>query len=148
MKPSNAAAHTAASVEITEALARIAYLSDLGTPEEYIDCFSETPTWELGQAAGLPIPAATIVGRDDILRGVRERRASGVQGPGSYTAHAISTTSVTLRDDETAEARSLFCYYTGINATPTLAAVGRYHDTFVKGHAGLWVLHHRVITRE
>ena len=136
-----------AHAEIRNLLARIARLADLGTPEEYLACFSDNPTWELTQAAGLPIPPALITGKQTILEGVLERRAAGVQGPGTFTAHAVSTTSIEIEGGE-ARALSLFMYYTGINGTPQLAAVGRYDDTLVRNDSGAWVLHRRVITRE
>lgn len=133
--------------EIRNLLAKIANLADTGTPEEYIECFSEEPTWELTAATGLPIPATVITGRDNILKGVLERREANLQGPGSYTAHAISTTSINVINSS-AQASSLFMYYTNINETPRLVAVGRYQDSLLRDTAGKWVLHRRVITRE
>lgn len=131
---------------IRNALERIAHLADLGTPEEYLECFTDDAVWGLSSAAGLPIKETVLQGRNAIYEGVMDRRRVGVQGPGTYTAHAVSTTSFEV-DGDTARVRSLFMYYTGINTMPELAAVGRYSDTFERADDGRWLLSHRNITR-
>ena len=132
---------------IREVLARIARLADVGSPEDYLDHFTDDATWELASAEGLPLTPTIITGRQALLEGVLERRRLGLQGPGTFTAHAVSTTSVDVRGGE-ASAHSLFMYYTGMNGTPTLAAIGRYEDTFVRSETGEWLLRYRKITRE
>lgn len=132
---------------IRNLLARIAYLADHGTPEAYLECFSEDAVWQLSATGGLPVQPTRLAGKAALLQGVIERRAAGFQGPGTFTAHAISTTSIQLGDAH-ATAQSLFMYYTGIDGTPTLAAIGRYADTLVADQAGAWLLTHRIITRE
>lgn len=132
--------------EVRNALARIAWLADQGTPEEYATCFTEDAVWELTAGAELPIPPATVCGRAAILSGAIERRAQGVQGPGTFTAHAVSTTSVEF-DGRSAMARSLFMFYTHLDTAPRLSAVGRYADRFSEAADGTWLLAHRSITR-
>ncbi|WP_427869532.1 nuclear transport factor 2 family protein [Leucobacter luti] len=147
--PAEAPGSRAARVrsEIRDTLARLAHLADLGDPREYAACFAEDALWEVSAGAELPIPPAALRGRDAILAGAIERRAAGVQGPGTFTAHAVSTTSVEI-DGSRAVARSLFMFYTGLDGAPALAAVGRYTDVFAEQPDGAWLLAHRSITRE
>lgn len=132
--------------EIIDLIARIALLADGGTPEEYLDCFAEDAIWELTQAPGLPLEPQLIRGREAILAGVIERRATGVQGPGTHTIHAVQRTTVQV-DGDTARAESIFLYYTQSHQTPQLSALGQYDDTLVR-EAGRWLLAKRIIRRD
>jgi 3-phenylpropionate/cinnamic acid dioxygenase small subunit len=93
-------------------------------------------------AAGLA--ASTRTGRDEILEGVRERRAAGLQGPGTETRHVLSTMAVDVRGDS-ATARSYFTFYTQTASSPVLFSMGQYDDVFRLTADG-WKLAHRVIT--
>lgn len=132
-------------VEVATLIARIAQLADAGTPEEYIACFTDDAVWELADAGDLPMDTQRIVGHEAILAGVSQRRADGIQGPGSLTRHDVSSIVVTV-DGDTATGRSYFRYYTGINASPVLVGMGTYNDSFRRGATG-WQLSQRVITR-
>lgn len=132
--------------EIVDLIARVARLADSGTPEEYIACFADDPIWELAQAQGLPLDPQVVRGREAILAGVLERRAAGVQGPGTHTIHAVQRTTVQVTG-ETARAASIFLYYTQSDQTPQLAALGQYDDTLVREN-GQWLLAKRVIRRD
>lgn len=145
-EPCLSCADVSSHTQIRNLLTRTAYLADQGTLEEYLTCFAPDAIWELTQAEGLPIPPSTLRGQSAILESVAERRSNGVQGPGTFTAHALSTTTVTI-NGSTATAHSLFMFYSGINATPELVAVGRYTDTLTKDHTKTWLLQHRKITR-
>ncbi|UUE20189.1 nuclear transport factor 2 family protein [Microbacterium sp. J1-1] len=131
--------------DIAMLLARIAHLADAGDPEEHIACFTPDAIWDLTDATDLPMDVQTIRGRDALLAGVHDRRASGIQGPGTHTRHDISSIAVEI-DEDRASARSYFRYYRRTDGAPTLAAMGVYADTFVRTAAG-WRLHHRVISR-
>lgn len=135
-----------AVVQIKNQLAKIAYLSDQGTPEDYLACFTDDAVWDLAAAEGLPMQAVKIIGRKALHEGIIERRKSGIQGPGSHTAHAISTTSVEVAGN-TATAISIFMFYTSINRVPKLTGMGRYRDTFIATDQG-WLLKTRNITRD
>ncbi|MCR2813305.1 nuclear transport factor 2 family protein [Microbacterium sp. zg.Y1090] len=126
-------------------LARIAQSADTGEPEDYVEHFTEDAVWDLTDATGLPLRTQTLRGRHALLAGVRERRAAGVQGPGSATRHDVSTVVVDL-DGDRARSRSYFRYYLATDAQPQLAAMGTYDDEFVRTEAG-WRLHRRVIGR-
>ena len=131
--------------EIAMLLARIAQLADAGTPEEYIGCFTPDAVWDLTDATDLPMDVQTISGRDALLAGVHERRAAGIQGPGTHTRHDVSSITVEV-DGDHATARAYFRYYRGTDGIPTLVAMGVYTDAFVRDAAG-WRLQHRVISR-
>ncbi|MGV2901657.1 nuclear transport factor 2 family protein [Microbacterium sp. AGC62] len=131
--------------EIAMLLARIAQLADAGDPEQYIDCFTPDAVWDLTDATDLPMDVQTISGRAALLAGVQERRAAGIQGPGSHTRHDVSSITVEVAGDR-ATARSYFRYYRGTDGIPTLAAMGVYADVFVRGESG-WRLHRREISR-
>ena len=137
-------AHTRA--EITDTLARIAYLADLGTVDEYLSHFTPGASWELQVSSGLPIAATTLSGTAAIRESVLARRAAGVQGPGSHTTHQVSATWI-VQSGDTATASSLFLFYTRRGDRPELAGLGRYRDVFV-WHAGRWLLDSRVVTSE
>lgn len=132
-------------IEIAILIARIAQHADGGTPEEYISCFTADAVWELADAGGLPMAGGRVQGHDEILSGVRTRRADGIQGPGSHTRHDVSSITVDV-DGDVATSRAYFRYYTGTDATPAIVAIGTYDDTHVREADG-WKLSRRVITR-
>lgn len=133
------------TIEVSMLIARIAHLADSGTPEEYIAYFTEDATWELADATGLPMQTQRITGHAQILAGVHERRAEGIQGPGTHTRHDVSSILVEI-DGDRATSRTYFRYYTGSDATPTIVALGRYNDVHTRTADG-WRLSQRVITR-
>lgn len=126
-------------------IARIAQLADSGTPDEYIACFTDDAVWELADPGDLPMDSQRVVGHAEILAGVHQRRADGIQGPGSHTRHDVSSIVVDV-DGDRAEGRSYFRYYTDTLGAPVLVGMGTYSDTFLRGEHG-WRLHQRVITR-
>ncbi|MBS1699049.1 MAG: nuclear transport factor 2 family protein [Actinobacteria bacterium] len=145
MSPAERGQVAADRVEIAMLIARIAQHADSGTPEEYISCFAADAVWELADAGGLPMSGGRIQGHADILDGVHQRRAEGIQGPGSHTRHDVSSIVVDVTGDE-AVSRAYFRYYTGTDATPVIVALGTYNDTYVREGDG-WKLSRRVITR-
>lgn len=132
-------------LEIGRLLARVAQLADDGDPADYIGCFTADAIWDLENATDLPLDSQRIQGHEALLRGVHERRASGVQGPGSHTRHDVSTIVIQVSGDE-ATARTYFRYYRDADSIPTLIAIGCYQDRFVRTTLG-WRLHHRRIGR-
>lgn len=131
--------------DIAMLLARIAHLADTGDPDDYIACFTHDAVWDLTDATDLPMDVQTIEGREALLAGVHERRAAGIQGPGTHTRHDVSSIAVTV-DGDRATAHSYFRYYRGTDGIPTLAAMGSYTDAFVRD-AGVWRLRRRTISR-
>jgi 3-phenylpropionate/cinnamic acid dioxygenase small subunit len=84
-------------------------------------------------------------GRAEIRAGAEERRASGIQGPGTNTRHVLTTTSVDVESDDRATARSYYLFVDSTTTTPTIRTVGQYDDVLVRGAQG-WQLARRDIT--
>ena len=133
-------------LDIRDLIARIAHLADSGEVAEYLDCLTPDAAWELTSATGLALTEQVRRGRADLEAGVVERRASGMQGPGSRTRHDVSSIAVTVTGDR-AHARSYFRYYVDADVTPVLSAMGRYDDEFVRTSDG-WRLARRIISRD
>ncbi len=133
-------------LDIARLIARIAHLADTGEVTAYLDCFTADAAWELTSATGLALTEQVRRGRADLEAGVHERRASGMQGPGSRTKHDVSSIAVAV-DGDRASATSYFRYYADADRTPTLSAMGRYDDEFVRTPGG-WRLARRVIARD
>ncbi|MEW2459313.1 MULTISPECIES: nuclear transport factor 2 family protein [Microbacterium] len=131
--------------EIAMLLARIAHLADAGDPAEYVRCFTPDAVWDLTDATDLPMDVQTISGRAALLAGVHERRAAGIQGPGTHTRHDVSSIAVEV-DGDRARSRAYFRYYRGTDGAPVLAAMGVYADEFVRD-GDRWLLRRRVISR-
>ncbi|NHF62166.1 nuclear transport factor 2 family protein [Microcella pacifica] len=135
-----------ARLAITSLLARIAHLADDGEVAEYLACFTADASWELKNGRGLDLAPQVRRGYDELAAGVHERRASGMQGPGSHTMHDISSIDIRV-DGDTARATSYFRYYRSTDATPELVTMGRYDDEFTKTVDG-WRMRRRVIRRD
>lgn len=132
-------------VAVMRLIARIAHLADTGDLGEYADCFAEDAIWVLPADSGVGLPPQTRSGIADIVQGARERRDSGMQGPGSSTRHVVSTIDVEVQGD-TATSRAYWRYYSHTDATPQLLTMGQYDDTFRRTSSG-WRLQQRAITR-
>jgi 3-phenylpropionate/cinnamic acid dioxygenase small subunit len=131
--------------EIHHALARVAHLADDGELPDYLDMFTEDALWETPAVEATAIKADRRRGRADIGEGASARRASGIQGPGSATRHVVHTIEVTTVSEDTATSVSYWAFYQSTTATPALAGMGRYDDTWRLTGTG-WKLAHRRIT--
>jgi 3-phenylpropionate/cinnamic acid dioxygenase small subunit len=131
--------------EVRNVLARIAQTADTGTIEEYLDNFTADAQWVMPDNPSLGVAGSVRTGHTEIRSGVEERRAAGLQGPGSYSRHMVQTIAVRAESVDRATARSYFTYYTDTLLAPKLASVGQYDDTFVRTEAG-WKLCRREIT--
>lgn len=140
-------AQLADQLAIRDLIARVAQLADSGTLDEYAACFTDDAVWQPPAAAAVPLHGGTRTGIADILAGVTERRADGVQGPGTHTQHVVSTISVVLEGPDRARSRSYWRYYAGTDQTPRLLSVGRYDDEFARTGQG-WRVASRRITSE
>ncbi len=134
-----------ADAEIRTLLARIAQLADTGDLDEYITLFTGDAVWAMPENPLLGLAANSRQGHEEILEGARERRASGLQGPGTDTRHVLTTLAIEVIDDTHANARSYFLFFGATSTTPELRTMGQYDDVLVKGEHG-WQLAHRTIT--
>jgi uncharacterized protein (TIGR02246 family) len=134
-----------ADAEIRTLLARIAQLADTGDLEEYLTCFTEDAVWAMPDNPAVGMTANEKQGHAEILQGAQERRASGLQGPGTQSRHVLTTIAVTMDGDARATVRSYFMFFGTTSTAPTLRTMGQYDDVVVKGERG-WQLAHRTIT--
>jgi 3-phenylpropionate/cinnamic acid dioxygenase small subunit len=123
---------------IRNIVARLAQLADMGDLDDYLKLWTEDASWEMPGA-----PARK--GHADILQGAKERRANGMQGPGTSTRHVVTTLSVQLDGADAATADSYFLYVADTTTSPRLGSVGHYHDTF-RGSTDGWRMARRQIT--
>lgn len=121
---------------VAHLIARIAQLADDGDLATYVACFTPDARWDM--------PGSPRRGRADIVAGSEARRAAGTSGPGTQTRHVLSTMDVEV-DGDTAQAASYWQFYVNTETAPTVLAMGKYNDTFVRSAHG-WQLDHRRIT--
>jgi 3-phenylpropionate/cinnamic acid dioxygenase small subunit len=134
-----------ADAEIRTVLARIAQLADTGDLDEYLSLFTEDAVWGMPDNPAVGMTANEKRGHAEILAGAQERRASGLQGPGTDSRHVLTTIAIDVESDDRATARSYFMFFATTSTAPTLRTMGQYDDILVKGERG-WQLAHRVIT--
>ena len=134
-----------ADAEIRTVLARIAQLADTGDLDEYVTLFTDDAVWAMPDNPSLGMAASEKVGIGEIRAGAEERRAGGVQGPGTDTRHVLTTTAVFVESDTRATARSYFMFFASTTSQPVLRNMGQYDDVLVRGERG-WQLAHRTIT--
>jgi len=141
----SAVQRVADELEIRNLIARLSQLADTATDDElddYLDLFTEDATWAV-LADNNALSTQERRGRVEILEGARERRAEGIQGPGTHTRHVVSTIVVAFENDDTAHARCYWHYYTDCSSgAPILALMGEYRNTVVRTVQG-WKLARR-----
>jgi uncharacterized protein (TIGR02246 family) len=136
---------TADELEIRNVLAALAQLADSGEVEEYLELFAPDAVWVVPAIPQTGVEATELRGVDAIGAGVRQRRAAGVQGPGTNTAHLVTTTVVRFENDTTAVARSTWLFLADTAAAARVQSAGRYTDTFTRNDDGRWRLTRRQI---
>ncbi|MGN5235952.1 nuclear transport factor 2 family protein [Rhodococcus sp. SJ-3] len=129
---------------VTNAISCLAQAADFGTLEEYGSLLSADIVWEFPGGGGSGLVAQVRRGREDALAGARERRADGVQGPGTGTMHVITNVSVDPAGDD-ATSMAYWHFVTGVGGTPVIRSSGVYRDRFVRTASG-WQLTHRRIS--
>ena len=134
-----------ADAEIRNVLARIAQLADSGDLDEYLSLFTDDATWAMPDNPSIGMLANVRRGHAEIRAGAEERRASGLQGPGTASRHVLTTVAVHLESDDRATVRSYFLFYQSTTTEPVLRTMGQYDDVLRRGERG-WQLAHRTIT--
>ena len=110
-----------ADAEIRSLLARIAQLADTGDLDEYLTLFTDDAVWAMPDNPAVGMVANEKQGHAEIRAGAEERRASGLQGPGTDSRHVLTTIAVDVESDDRATARSYFMFF-GSTSTHTDAA--------------------------
>ena len=139
------AARVADELAIRNVLAAVAQFADAGTVDQYVEQFTDDAVWEMPANPTVGLPASVKRGADDIRDGVIERRAAGVQGPGTGTRHVVGTVRVEHDGGDTAMAYSYFTFWGDTATAPVARTIGAYEDTFRRTPAG-WRLAHRIVT--
>jgi 3-phenylpropionate/cinnamic acid dioxygenase small subunit len=134
-----------ADADIRNVLARLAHLADSGDLDEYLTLFTEDAVWGMPDNPSIGMLANERRGHAEIRAGAEERRASGLQGPGTNTRHVLTTTAVHFESDDRASARSYFLFFVSTTTEPVVRTMGQYDDVLVRGERG-WQLAHRTIT--
>ncbi|HEU5309489.1 MAG TPA: nuclear transport factor 2 family protein [Acidimicrobiia bacterium] len=134
-----------ADAEIRTVLARIAQLADGGDLDEYLTLFTEDAVWAMPDNPSVGMLANEKRGHAEIRAGAEERRASGLQGPGTQSRHVLTTVAVDLQSDDRATVRSYFLFVVDTTTTPSIRTMGQYDDVLVRAADG-WKLAHRTIT--
>jgi 3-phenylpropionate/cinnamic acid dioxygenase small subunit len=132
-------------VEIRTVLARIAQLADGGDLDEYLSLFTEDAVWAMPDNPSVGMLANEKRGHAEIRAGAEERRASGLQGPGTHSRHVLTTIAVDVGSDDRATVRSYFLFLVDTTTTPSVRTAGQYDDVLVRTADG-WKLSRRTIT--
>jgi 3-phenylpropionate/cinnamic acid dioxygenase small subunit len=136
-----------ADAAIRRVLARIAQLADTSVDlDDYLALFTEDAVWGMPENPNLGLAANQKHGHAEIRAGAEERRASGIQGPGSNTRHILTTTAVDVESDTRATARSYYLFVDGTTTAPTIRTIGQYDDVLVRDDVHGWRLARRDIT--
>lgn len=135
----------AAELEIRNVIAALAQFADIGTVDEYVGLFTDDGVWEMPANPANGVPASNRTGRAEIAAGVHDRRAAGVQGPGSATRHVVSTIRVMLESPDEAEAVVYFQYFADTTTAPRLLSVGHYEDKFRRTAEGWRLARRRIV---
>lgn len=129
-------------LEIRNVLARLLWEADNATIDDldaYIACFTEDAEWEMF--------GDVRKGHDDLLEGARERRRSGMIGPGTSVVHFLSCTVVDVDGADEAYVKSYIQAYRNGPHNPELFIMGQYHDRFRRTADG-WKLAKRTVLFE
>lgn len=133
-------------LEIRNLVARIAHTADMADDlDDYLACFCEDAVWEFGGNSHEGLNPVRVEGRDALRQDRLERRARGVQGPGTPNRHIITTLAVDVGTDGTARADSYFLLMTDTTGSPRIRNVGHYLDHYRRTSEG-WKLDSRRIT--
>jgi ketosteroid isomerase-like protein len=131
-----------AQLQIRNLIGRVQHMVDMGSLDEYLELFTDDAVWVNPGDPARGTPPDERSGKAAIRAGVEERRAAGIQGPGTNTRHLNSTLSVEHDGGDTALATSYFQYYTDTTTNPTLRVIGCYRHTVVRTPAG-WKVRRR-----
>jgi ketosteroid isomerase-like protein len=128
---------------IESLIARLAIAADVGELDEYLALFTEDAVWELSASAASGVPPSTCSGRAEIKASVEQRRAIGVQGPGTGAMHHLTTRSIVVAGDE-GEGHVYYQFVGMADRVPTIRTLGQYLDRYRRTPDG-WKLARRTV---
>jgi 3-phenylpropionate/cinnamic acid dioxygenase small subunit len=135
---------TADELEIRNLIAALAVKADIGEIDEYAALFTDDAVWEMPANPAMGLEASVKNGRGDIVEGVRTRRSSGVQGPGSGTMHSITTQLVEVSGDD-ASGHVYYQFLGSADGKPAVLTLGRYEDRYRRTPGGWKVAHRKIL---
>ena len=137
---------TADVVEIEQLLARIAATADLAADlQDYLDNLTADVVFEFAPVPAVGLAGYTYTGHAEVLAGAQNRRASGIQGPGSRTIHVISDIVADSEGPDAARVHAAWQYLGVRDDRPALISIG-FYDNLVRRENGRWLLAHRRVT--
>lgn len=134
-----------ASARVRTVLAKLALFADTGTVEEYLSQSTPDAVWDFPPNPASGAPASLLTGHAEIAASVRDRRASGIQGPGTNSQHVITNVAVDVLAADRARARSSWMFLRETLAAPRIAGAGHYDDQ-LRRVDGVWLLAHRRVS--
>ena len=134
-----------ATLDVLDVIAQLARCCDFGTVDDYMALMADDAVWEMPDNPQVRVAASRRAGLDSIRAGVEERRAMGVQGPGTHTLHIVASIAVDVEDQKSARSRAYWLYYVDSATRPALQSVGQYDDVYVRDQSA-WKLRHRRIS--
>lgn len=129
---------------IRNLVAAVAQLADDGDVDAYLSLFTRDAVWEMPANPVVGLTASVRRGSEEIRAGVLERRAAGIQGPGSDSMHVITTVRVDV-GAQAATGRIYWLFYGDTRTAPTVRSMGKYDDDYVRTDTG-WKLARRRVT--
>ncbi|EGD56268.1 nuclear transport factor 2 family protein [Gordonia neofelifaecis] len=129
---------------IRSLIARIAHTADDGEIADYAALFTTDAVWDMPADPRTGVPRQLRRGHDEILGSAQERRDAGITGPGSATRHLTTCSDISVSNDGTATAVTIWQFYADTTTVPRLVSIGRYDDVFVFDEK--WRLAKRSIT--
>ncbi|WP_375385272.1 nuclear transport factor 2 family protein [uncultured Microbacterium sp.] len=130
-------------VAIQLLIQRFAALTDIAEDiGPYLDMVTEDAVFSYEPVAAIGWAGATYRGRDEIRAGVEQRRADGIQGPGTRTVHIVSDITIDLDDDDSARVYAVWQFWGVNDAGPACLSIGQYENV-VRREDGVWRLARR-----
>lgn len=126
---------TADELEIRNLLNSVANLADGDDLDAYLACYTDDAVWSLPTGGEL-------CGLDNIRAGSLERRAAGMQGPGTNSLHYVTNQVVHVDGSDTATSESRMMMIRNTTTSPVVASVMCYEDTLRRTADG-WKLARR-----
>lgn len=133
-------------VEIEQLIFRIAATADLADDlQDYLDNLTDDVVFDFAPVEAVGLPAYTYTGHAEVLAGAQQRRAAGVQGPGSGTIHSVGDVVVRFVDESSARVHAAWQYFGRRDGQPAIIAMG-FYDNAVRRVGGRWLLARRTVT--
>jgi SnoaL-like domain len=131
-------------VAIQFLMQRFAALADTAEDiDRYLEMVTDNAQFSYEPVPSIGWPGATYSGREAIRKGVVQRRADGIQGPGTKTLHIVSDVTVDFDGEDSARVYAAWHYWGIDEAGPKCLSMGQY-ENMVTRESGHWRIARRV----